>query len=176
MAIVHKIKRTRVFIKRPGKGRTTYALVKDGLTVFDPRIEAVNRDFKSGIGIEILENRMQKILATYRPKESAEHSKYNRTLRKYKNNSRKRDLVFSLTEDEFNLLLKCPCYYCLDKIAPRGIDRRDNTLGYVIENCVPACRRCNYFKSNLTETEFLAHVLKIAEASTKNSVFPIRKD
>lgn len=36
-----------------------------------------------------------------------------------------------------------------------GLDRRDNSVGYLSENVVPCCRWCNEAKKAKTETEFL---------------------
>lgn len=57
-----------MFIKRPNKYRSTYSLIgKDGKTVNDPRIDAVNADLKNGTSQDLLEARMQKILESFRP-------------------------------------------------------------------------------------------------------------
>lgn len=42
-----------------------------------------------------------------------------------------------------------------------GIDRIDNNLGYIIENCVSCCGRCNKIKDKMTSKEFLNHIEKI---------------
>ena len=36
-----------------------------------------------------------------------------------------------------------------------GIDRLDSTNGYDRDNCVPACRYCNYQKGTMTFEEFV---------------------
>ena len=36
-----------------------------------------------------------------------------------------------------------------------GVDRRDNSLGYILNNCVSCCSSCNFAKNNKTEEEFL---------------------
>ena len=58
-----------------------------------------------------------------------------------------------ITEDEFNFLSKNNCYYC-GKPGPNGIDRVDNSKGYVTGNCVPCCKHCNYVKGALSVTDF----------------------
>jgi len=60
------------------------------------------------------------------------------------------------------------CYYCgikLDFINNTGmdgatIDRIDPEIGYLEENCVVACRRCNIIKGNWFTAE---EMLQIAE-------------
>jgi len=42
-----------------------------------------------------------------------------------------------------------------------GIDRINNERGYLKENCVAACFKCNKMKSDYTQEEFLDHIKKI---------------
>ncbi len=86
----------------------------------------------------------------------------------YKKGAQKRNYSFELSIDEFKLLTSQNCSYC--GRAPHrfrkswsehsvytynGVDRRDNTLGYVLENCVPCCSICNRAKSDLPYEEFI---------------------
>ena len=62
---------------------------------------------------------------------------------------------------QFEVLVKSPCRYCGEAPeGPGGIDRRDNELGYIQDNCVPSCAVCNYMKGTLTEEEILRIVGK----------------
>jgi hypothetical protein len=85
----------------------------------------------------------------------------------YRASARARGLPFLLTKDQFYSITSKPCHYCgappSNKIVrPRsngaftysGIDRQDNTQGYVFTNCVPCCRQCNVAKSDMTIMEF----------------------
>ena len=95
-----------------------------------------------------------------------------------KSSARKRDISFDLTFHEFLTIIKQECFYC--GIAPSrslrayntstkesivvsrsGIDRLDNDQGYVIENCVPCCMRCNTMKMNMPLEEFFERVSRI---------------
>lgn len=58
------------FIKRPGNGRASYALIVDGKTVDDARVAAVNRDLAAGIPSDELDLRMRRILDEFRPRPS----------------------------------------------------------------------------------------------------------
>lgn len=42
-----------------------------------------------------------------------------------------------------------------------GIDRKNNSRGYSIINCVPCCTTCNMMKKTLGYEEFLEHCNKI---------------
>jgi len=78
----------------------------------------------------------------------------------YKKDARKRGFVFKITSNEFSKLITEPCYYCGGD--GYGIDRLDNTLGYVKNNIVPCCSMCNYMKRIYTEEDFVRQCIKIA--------------
>ena len=97
-------------------------------------------------------------------------SGFREVLSSYRGNAKRRDLDFRLSEEQVLSLLSSPCSYCglphsmsCKEIKYNGIDRRNNSLGYIIENCVPCCKICNHMKCELTEEEFLAHVKRIRE-------------
>lgn len=54
-------------IKRPGNGRATYAIIIKGKTVYDERIDAVNRDVILGHAPDELVARMREIEKSFRP-------------------------------------------------------------------------------------------------------------
>lgn len=101
---------------------------------------------------------------------------YNNLFIDYKRNAHHRHINFELSFDEFIELIKRPCYYCgitYSNISKKtntikhihnidllynGIDRLDSKQGYTNDNCVPACKQCNYAKSNYTITYFLNHI------------------
>lgn len=43
-----------------------------------------------------------------------------------------------------------------------GIDRVNNDIGYLIENCVSCCKVCNFMKRSMSKNDFINHVNKIA--------------
>jgi len=107
----------------------------------------------------------------------------------YRQSAKQRGLVFNLTLEEFITLSKGDCAYCgtapqqmrtrgNDEIARRhaaywhnGIDRVDNTKGYVIDNCKSCCRECNYVKKDRTVAAFIGHCLRIARYQSKDTNF-----
>lgn len=58
------------------------------------------------------------------------------------------------------LMLRPECHYKCGNAPPQtgsGLDRRDNSKGYTIDNSVPCCWRCNRIKgADLTEEEMMA--------------------
>ena len=94
----------------------------------------------------------------------------------YKNSAKRRNLIFELSRDEFNFLIQKDCDYCgsppsnISKSGHdngdfiySGIDRMDNDVGYVLENCVPCCIICNRAKNNLSFDEFLVWMGRLME-------------
>lgn len=65
-------------------------------------------------------------------------------------------------------LFRQPCFYCGDATRYEngepvcGVDRVDNSRGYVAENMVPCCTICNFMKGSFSLEEFLDHCVKIS--------------
>jgi len=71
-------------------------------------------------------------------------------------------------------LIKDPCFYC-GKIVDfpherNGIDRVNNDLNYIVDNCVPCCKYCNSAKKDKTFEEFKQWVKKLV-INLKGKVF-----
>lgn len=92
----------------------------------------------------------------------------------YKQAAKDRNLDWALTKDEAIQLMSKECYYCGAAPTQRkitasdtgiyihnGIDRVNNSIGYILTNCVPCCKFCNYAKRNVTKDEFFAHIKRI---------------
>ena len=98
-----------------------------------------------------------------------------RIFEQYRSDAKFRKLPFAVSFDHFIKYLSQPCYYCGEKETctytdPRnkerklkynGIDRMDNSKGYVYENLLPCCRVCNWMKKGMTLEDFLLHMYKI---------------
>jgi hypothetical protein len=70
-------------------------------------------------------------------------------------------------------LTETACYYCgepptlnpCDKdgiLLTNGIDRIDNTQGYFMSNVVPCCSFCQYAKRDLSYSDFMRHLQRVA--------------
>lgn len=105
-------------------------------------------------------------------KKPAGESSRNHLFYLYKYKADKRNIEFKLSIEEFAKLTKGNCYYCGAEPSQikeqkstayiyNGIDRVDNTKGYVLDNCVPCCKMCNYAKSNMTMEEFLIWINRV---------------
>lgn len=78
----------------------------------------------------------------------------------YKYRALDRSYSFHLTIEQFSNIIIKPCHYCGEEVS-EGIDRKDNSIGYEIENCLPCCALCNFAKRNMGYNEFIGLVCKI---------------
>jgi len=93
----------------------------------------------------------------------------------YKAGASRRKYLFKLTKEYFQFLTKQNCYYC--NLPPsqivkskcntgdyvyNGIDRVDNSKGYISENCVTCCKKCNSTKQSVS-IEMARKMLKFLE-------------
>lgn len=85
----------------------------------------------------------------------------------YKLRAKRKNLLFDISLEEFYSLTQTRCNYCGVEPANsystedrngsfcyNGIDRVDNTKGYIKGNCVACCKVCNRAKDILTKDEF----------------------
>ena len=83
----------------------------------------------------------------------------------------KRNYDFDLEPAQFQDLIMADCHYCglpaaesnrARDLRYNGVDRKDNTKGYTLENSVPCCGRCNIAKGAREYDEFLGWVRRVA--------------
>jgi len=91
----------------------------------------------------------------------------------YKYSAEVRAFIFALGKEQFREIISQSCFYCGQKPLSRrgakydnsfhcnGIDRIENTKGYIFENVVPCCEKCNRMKLAHTQKDFLTHVERI---------------
>ena len=102
-------------------------------------------------------------------------SAFRIVLRRYKGDAKQRGLVWAFTDDAFREITQRLCFYCGampggvqiswsgERFVWNGIDRRDSTLGYLPDNCVACCTRCNRMKMALPESDFIEACLAVAD-------------
>lgn len=76
----------------------------------------------------------------------------------YKANAKKRGILVELSFEQFEALIEQPCHYCGSGPASHGIDRIDNTKGYIQGNVASCCATCNGMKSDLALDAWIAHL------------------
>jgi len=79
-------------------------------------------------------------------------------------NRLKRGIQMQLTFEQFSEIINKNCSYC-GSLNCRGVDRKDSSGNYDLENSVPCCKYCNSMKNSMTVEEFLKHIEKIAKHS-----------
>ncbi len=92
--------------------------------------------------------------------------------------AKRRGFSWAITLEDFLRICSMPCVYCgeMESIETgknstrmngtykrNSIDREDNGIGYVLDNCVPCCRFCNMAKARLSVSEFLHKARLISE-------------
>lgn len=69
-----------------------------------------------------------------------------------KSAAKRRGIEFTLSVEEFIYILSSgKCHYCGYDINEYGVglDRKDNSHGYIMENVVPCCAECNKVKNDI---------------------------
>lgn len=103
----------------------------------------------------------------------------------YRSHAKERNHEWDLDKKQFLQLTQGNCYYCgkepsnivytrsgrrtkpetikLTGYKCNGIDRKINTEGYNIDNCVPCCFICNRMKMNMEFIDFIFHLERMHE-------------
>lgn len=117
----------------------------------------VGRDYCVELGCGVPLNRLTskpKVKIKYKYTRKKQEAAWARMLTS-KSRAHKRNLSFDMTIEFIRELIKQPCHYC-SRTMPIEMDRKDNEVGYIITNVVPACRRCNMVKNHyLTYDEMI---------------------
>lgn len=107
----------------------------------------------------------------------------NELFRCYKYNAKKRNIEFNLEKEYFLEITQRICFYCGDKpnnimknncntgeYIYNGVDRIDSSLGYIRNNVVPCCKKCNGMKMDISLEDWLKQINKIYNHSIKNKI------
>lgn len=100
----------------------------------------------------------------------------------YRNSAKTRGVEWGLNKDDFRAIVSLPCFYCgkfpsqvykqqerYGAFTYNGVDRVNNSIGYVSSNVVPCCGQCNTSKRHYTESEFRQWVQRVYEHWAKES-------
>lgn len=82
----------------------------------------------------------------------------------YKTSAKKRNIEFAIELEFFRKTVSYDCYLCGKNNTQdhqNGIDRFDNNIGYLPENCRPCCFNCNLMKKDYDYDEFIRKMLLI---------------
>ncbi len=95
----------------------------------------------------------------------------------YQRKSEKYHQTFELSFEQFETIVKTPCFYCgvIQEKGFNGIDRADQKNGYTLVNSVSCCKLCNFMKGavdNITFLQRIEHILKRNTMITGGNYFP----
>jgi hypothetical protein len=98
----------------------------------------------------------------------------NSIISTYKFGAKRRGREWDLSTEEVEALFKGNCHYCgrppmqarrhpaeNGGYVYNGIDRVDNTKGYVVGNVVSCCSKCNRAKTDMTFDEFIEWIERV---------------
>jgi hypothetical protein len=77
--------------------------------------------------------------------------------------------------EDYDNLIKNNCHYCQGPLNTFGcgLDRKDSSIGYVLENVVPCCSRCNTTFSDLytyQEKMLLAVTIRLIDSNRSSTL------
>lgn len=108
----------------------------------------------------------------------AETSIYTGLTNQCRSAARQRGIEYSLSHSEYKSIVSMECLYCGhpgDKryskrkgnsdlfIVANGVDRINNKIGYILENCVACCFTCNIIKNNQNVGSFIEQCKRISD-------------
>lgn len=107
------------------------------------------KEKKKQVNKELYYRDYEKTLARAKANSRTPEGRYSHT----KSRAKKYGKEFAITLEQFTETNSKPCYYCNDKYRANeqtgsGLDRLDNSKGYVPGNIVSCCGHCNYLKSD----------------------------
>jgi hypothetical protein len=88
----------------------------------------------------------------------------------YVKNANTRNITFTLLEEDFIEIIAKPCYLC-GLEGSTGIDRFNNSIGYLKENCRPCCGHCNLLKKDVRYEDLIHSAEYCAMKYTELSAF-----
>ena len=106
---------------------------------------------------------------THRAEKRAKWDMWARTVKgQYttsKNKAKYNNVEWDLSLEEYSELRNKSCHYCAGPLpqSSRGLDRLDNSKGYIKGNVVPCCYGCNNLKSDVLSEKETLEVVKLLQ-------------
>ena len=113
------------------------------------------------------------------------YHKYDRSVkgryRKLRAQASSRGLEFDLAPEAHAWLLQQPCHWCDGPLNETGggLDRLDNSRGYVAGNVVAACEICNMMRGRRFKTDLmrvLGSIIRYARLHDPDGFYPDGKE
>jgi hypothetical protein len=158
--------------QRDRRGRTTSDAVKETKKIWRQNNPEKMKEYNDRhrlsskyINRNLTRNR---ILREYRRRNPEKFQIYNENRKKdsnyklsyYKERAAKKKYDWGITDEYALELFSDECMYCgeFNEFGVNGIDRVDNTMGYIDGNVVPCCTVCNMIKCDMSEELFFNKV------------------
>jgi len=90
----------------------------------------------------------------------------------YKNRAVKKSLDFVLSKDEFDVISSNSCYLCnkgCSSTHHNGLDRIDNSKGYIEDNVKSCCGGCNYMKRDYSVEDIFDKFIAIYNVNIQSN-------
>lgn len=114
--------------------------------------------------------KMKAYAKSYRPikneKRQLPESRYQYSLQL----SARRKKSWAISFENYLQLIKKPCHYCFGPLSQFGVglDRKDSSLGYELDNVVPCCGDCNMIKGRALSYDEMVIAMKAINFYRKN--------
>jgi hypothetical protein len=113
--------------------------------------------------------RRGRITANKRRAAYPEESKNNRESPRgrwyfFTDKAKRRGLEICFTFEQWcELAIGASCHYCGNFITSNGgsLDRKDSSIGYILDNVVPCCASCNKVKSDVLSYEEMVYLMPL---------------
>lgn len=82
----------------------------------------------------------------------------------YQTRAKNKPVEFTITREQFHELIQHNCYICGKQPTNthiNGIDRYNNIIGYIYENCRTCCGECNYMKKHFEYDKMFEKFMQI---------------
>jgi hypothetical protein len=118
------------------------------------------------------ENHPEKMIESNENKKNSKEINYSN----YKRNAEYKNLDFNVSFEEYSIMVTKECHYCgvVQEKGFNGIDRKDQSVGYIIYNCVSCCKMCNYMKGSTCDEVFIKraeHILTF-QGKIQGNLYP----
>lgn len=76
-----------------------------------------------------------------------------------KSAAKSRNIIWSLSKQEYTEIISKSCYYCNNNFGDNnincgvGLDRINNSMGYAVDNVVSCCAKCNFVRGTILTPE-----------------------
>ena len=141
--------------------------IKDREKILAKNKSPERRKYKNMKSVEYRQRHPEK----YQQKDRKHHETLSSRYGSLRYSAKDRGLKLTITKEEYRKIISLDrCHYCQGPLDKTGssLDRKDNSLGYSLENVLPCCKYCNVLKGSLLSYDEMVQVigyLRVARGS-----------